>query len=152
MRGTKTTILNLLVETFFAILPLIVLGTAGPGEAHTDRFWAGPEVSMTSCILYGLTLARWLQGAVFAANKATSNQDTHAVAASYSALLLFPLLGVIISVILIGHSFHSSGSWKIITVQILNLAAAIVAFFVLGGHGIKLAEGEGAEGQDDRVK
>jgi len=147
MRGTKTTILNLFVETFFAVLPLIVLGAVwpDPGQHHPESFWSGPELSMTSCILYGLTLARWLQGAVFAATRrrATSDKNTHEVAASYAALLLLPLLGVILSVILIGQSMHSSGTWRVIAIHIINLVAAIMAFFVLGGHGIKLAEGEG---------
>jgi hypothetical protein len=151
MRGTKTTILNLFVETFFAVLPLIVLGAVwpDPNERHPESFWSGPELSMTSCILYGLTLARWLQGAVFAANRrrAASDKDTHEVAASYAALFLLPLLGVILSVILIGQSVQSSGTWKGTAIHIMNLVAAIMVFFVLGGHGIKLAE-EGGERDD----
>jgi hypothetical protein len=147
MRRTKTTILNLFVETFFAVLPLIVLGAVWPNpqERHPESFWSGPELSMTSCILYGLTLARWLQGAVFAAGRRQpdSDQDTDEVAASYAALFLLPLLGVILSVVLIGQSVHSSGTWTIVAIQILNLIAAILAFFVLGGHGIKLSEGGG---------
>ena len=154
MRGTKTTILNLFVETFFAVLPLIVLGAVwpDPGDRHPESFWSGPEMSMTSCILYGLTLARWLQGAVFAANRrrASPGNNTHEVAASYAALFLLPLLGVILSVILIGQSVQSSGSWKVVATHIMNLLAAIIAFFVLGGHGIKLAEAGGEP--DDPAK
>ena len=150
MPGTKTTILNLFVETFFAVLPLIVLGTAWPGaeEHHPDSFWAGPELSMTSCILYGLTLARWLQGAVFAAHRGhqAADRNTHEVAASYVALLLVPLLGVILSVVLIGRSVHSDGTWRIIVPQLANLLGAIIAFFILGGHGINLIEAGGQSG------
>jgi len=108
---------------------------------------------MTSCILYGLTLARWLQGAVFAANRRHSRakKNPHELAASYAVLCLLPLLGVILSVLLIGQSVHSPRtSWQIIAIYLINLAAAIAAFFVLGGHGIKLAE-EGAE-RDDTAK
>ena len=100
---------------------------------------------MTSCILYGLTLARWLQGAVFAAKRHQSSTDknTHEVAASYAVLLLVPLLGVIVSVILIEQSVHSPSSWISIAIRIITLVVAILVFFILGGHGIKLAEGEG---------
>jgi hypothetical protein len=107
---------------------------------------------MTSCILYGLTLARWLQGAVFAANQRqrAANKNPHELAASYAALCLLPLLGVILSVLLIGKSVHSAGSWRVITIYVVNLAAAIAAFFILGGHGIKLAE-EGGD-RDDTAK
>jgi hypothetical protein len=146
MRETKTTILNLFVETFFAVLPLIVLGAVwpGPDERHPESFWSGPELSMTSCILYGLTLARFLQGAVFAATRHRSSTDknTHEVAASYAALLVVPLLGVIVSVILIEQSVYSSSTWLGITVRIIALVVAILVFFVLGGHGIKLTEAE----------
>jgi hypothetical protein len=98
---------------------------------------------MTSCILYGLTLARWLQGAVFAATQRRTAFENCAkeVAAGYAALFLLPLLGVILSVVLIGQSVHTPGTWGVIAVHVVNLALAIIAFFVLGGHGIKLAEG-----------
>lgn len=142
---TKTTILNLLVETFFAVLPLIVLGAVWPraGENHPESFWSGPELSMTSCILYGLTLARLLQGAVFAATRSqdTSIIDMHEVAASYGALFLLPLLGVIVSVILIGKSMQFSGNWHSVLLCSVNLVAAVFAFLIFGGHGIKVAEG-----------
>lgn len=143
--GTKTTILNLFVETFFAVLPLIVLGAVWPqpGEPHPESFWSGPEWSMTSCILYGLTLARLLQGAVFAANRSRDSfgGDMQEVAASYAALFLFPLLGVIVSVILISKSMQHPETWQSMLLCMLNLGAAILSFVVLGGHGIKVAEG-----------
>lgn len=142
---TKTTILNLLVETFFAVLPLIVLGAVWPSaaEAHDESFWSGPELSMTSCILYGLALARFLQGAVFVASRSRQAEDgeMERLAASYAVLLLLPLLGVILSVVLIGRSVHTPGDWKLTALYIVNLFAAILAFFLLGGHGIKHAEG-----------
>jgi hypothetical protein len=143
--GTKTTVLNLCVEMFFAVLPLIVLGAVWPhsGERHPESFLSGPELSMTSCILYGLTLARLLQGAVFAANRSRSSSaiDMQEVAASYAALFLLPLLGTILSVILIGKSMQSAGTWRLMLLCSLNLATAILIFLILGGHGLKLAEG-----------
>lgn len=106
---------------------------------------------MTSCILYGLTLARWLQGAVFAASRrrVAAGKDAHEVAASYAALCLFPLLGVILSVILIEHALHPHGPW-ITAIHVVNLVAAIMTFFILGGHGIKVAEM--GEEHDDPTK
>jgi hypothetical protein len=140
---TKTALLNLLVETFFAVLPLFVLSAVWtrPSASQDNVFWYGPEVSMTSCILYGLSLARLLQGAVFAGRKSHSNGDIHQVAAGYAFLLLFPLFGVIVSVILISKSMQ----FPVPNRSIANLAIAVFCFIILGGHGVKLTEGSAVE-------
>ena len=144
--GTKTTILNLFIETFFAVLPLVVLGAVWPlpSKEHPESFWSGPEMSMTSCILYGLTLAKLLQGAVFAANHLPSNsrKDMHEVAASYAALFLLPLLGAIVSVILIGKTVESHEGWTTMLCAVINLVCAVLFFMILGGHGLQRTEGE----------
>jgi hypothetical protein len=101
-------------------------------------------MSMTSCILYGLTLARFLQGTVFAVRQVRPDKESeiHMVAASYAALSLLPLLGVIVSVISITKSLTSPGGTGTIIFNVLLLIAAIFFFFVLGGHGIERGEAE----------
>jgi hypothetical protein len=145
--GTKTTILNLCVEMFFAVLPLVVLRTVWPPPGNTESFWSGPELPMTGCILYGLTLARQLQGAVFAAVRArgANDHDVREVAASYSVLFLLPLMGVIISVLLISKTVQGNGNWSRILMSSINLASASGFFLILGGHGLKWTEGGGEE-------
>lgn len=156
---TKNTLLALGVEIFFAVLPLLVLGAATPlrpsASPHkadnevlkTDRdsFWTGPEVPMTSCILYGLTLARLLQGAASAANRERNSRslDTLRSGAGYAALSLFPILGLISSVLLIAYSVHSPSS-RLGMVQWVNVFAGMLSFILLGGHGIRIVEA-GAE-------
>ena len=60
IKSKKSTILHLLIESFFAILPLVVLGFAWPGQSkdETTTFVATPEWSLTACVFYGLALAR----------------------------------------------------------------------------------------------
>jgi cytochrome bd-type quinol oxidase subunit 2 len=146
-RRAKTTTLNLLIEIFFPLLPLVVLGMVWPHATKElpESFWSGPELSMTSCVLYGLTLARLLQGAVFAGSKFrdVSLSGMREVAASYGVLLLLPLMGVIVSSIFIdrstrfpeGHAARYS----------FNLIISILLFFILGGHGANMAEGDEGE-------
>ena len=59
-----STFASLLVELFFAALPLFILSLTWPSkhEEHPTAFIRGPEISMTSCILYGLTLTRYYEG------------------------------------------------------------------------------------------
>ena len=107
---------------------------------------------MTSCILYGLTLARLLQGSVFAAKSAKADDriDIHEVAVSYAVLALIPILGVIVSVLVIGQAVMAPSGWSIVAIQLINLVFAIGVFFVLGGHGIKHSESGGMT--DDTVE
>lgn len=129
----RLTIIKLSIELFFAILPLFVLGFVWPasGETHPKTFFTGPEWSMTSCILYGLALAR-LQEAVPTHLRGTN----HNHAMGMSAVSLIPLTGVIISVLLIGKLSHGTNSLLLIAIQIANLVGAIILFAVIGGYGI----------------
>src|ERR1700680_2453701 len=88
-------LLSILIEFFFAVLPLLVLSSVwpSPGQEHPHSFWQGPEWSMTACILYGLSLARLQQGMMVAAKKTTGN--THNIAVGTAALAMVPLAGVI---------------------------------------------------------
>ena len=137
---TRTVLLHIFLEAFFALLPLVVLAAVWSHSIRSpeESFWSGPEMSMTSCILYGLTLARLLQGAVMGAGRSRSHAagDIHEVAVVYAALVLFPLLGVIVSVILIARSMLFPSTWQ----SILNLAIAIVCMVIVGGHAIKAME------------
>ena len=58
--------LHLLIEWAFAVLPLLVLSAYWPSheQGHPESFWWGPEVSATSCILYGLALSKLVMGTI----------------------------------------------------------------------------------------
>lgn len=100
-------------------LPLIVLGAVwpNPGDKHPEGFLNAPEWSMTACVLYGLALAR-LQLSVSSPRSPT----THTRALAIIVLSLIPLLGVILSVILITQSVKATESMLLVTMQLLNLA------------------------------
>lgn len=132
-QNRKSTVLHLAIELFFAVLPLVVLGLVWPahGDAHPISFLAGPEWSMTACILYGLALAR-LQFAI----PRPQLVDSEIRPAVFATLTLIPLTGAIVSVILITKFANGNESWWMITLQLANLVTAIATFFVIGGYGI----------------
>jgi hypothetical protein len=136
----RTAFRHLVVEAFFALLPLIVLGAVWSHRSidHYDSFWSAPEISMTSCVLYGLTLTRTLQGAVSSAARARqgSTGGARLAAAGYELLLLIPLIGVIYSAILI----YMSVEQVIPKRSVANLVASVLCYGVLGGHGLRSAE------------
>ena len=90
--GVKRVLFSILIEFFFAVLPLVVLGSVWPSSEHEHphSFWQGPEWSMTSCILYGLTLARLLQGMMVSAKRTSGN--VHTIAVGAVALAMVPLV------------------------------------------------------------
>jgi hypothetical protein len=53
-----------------------------------------------------------------------------------AAVSLVPLTGVIASVILIAHFAKGNDSGLMVLIQLVNLAGAVVVFFVIGGYGI----------------
>lgn len=123
----SVTLLHIGIELFFAVLPLFVLGLMwlAHGAQHTGHFVSGPEWSMTACVLYGLTIARL--------HLAASALPTPSAMA---ALSLVPLSGVIVSVILISQLVEESDGVIPVGVQLVNLAIAIMTFFIIGGYGI----------------
>jgi hypothetical protein len=136
----RDAVLRLLIEAFFAILPLIVLGMVWPHRmrAPGESFLSLPEWSMTSCVLYGLSLARFLEGAVVAGKTSATkgNVGLRGIAAGYAVLLLAPLFGVILSVVLIEISMLYAAPKR----SILNFVVAILCFVILGGYGLKQSE------------
>lgn len=132
-RHHLSTLLHLSIELFFAVLPLFVLGAVWPehGAKHPEQFIAGPEWSMTACVLYGLALARLQLGAVTPAREA---RETRAL--GLSVLSLLPLSGVIVSVILITQFAQGNAAGLMITFQLVNLVASGFVFLVIGGYGI----------------
>lgn len=121
------------IELFFAVLPLFVLSSVWPdsGHPHPESFFAGPEVSMTACVLYGLALARLQLGAV-----TDGNTNSHQHVLGIAVISIIPLSGVITSVILIAKLSHSTDSVMMIVFQFFNLIIAILLFFIIGGYGI----------------
>jgi hypothetical protein len=133
-RRTRQIVPGVLVELFFAVLPLFVLGANWPHshESHPSSFVASPEWPMTACILYGLCLVRLTPA--FHRNRGTlSTEHTERV----NVLLLLPLFGVIASVILIGKlSSADPGLFPIVS-SYANFGLAVLAFVVLGGYGMR---------------
>lgn len=133
----RSTLIHLAIEIFFAILPLLVLSTVWPepGQRHPMNFISSPEISMTACVLYGLTLVRFQLG-VIAHHRANGMQR----ALGMTLLSMLPLTGTIISVILITKLVHGTDGTLLVFVQILNLFSSAVLFFVIGGYGISRSQ------------
>lgn len=122
---TKHSLMHISIEIFFAILPLIVLGAFWPNieDSHPTTFFNSPEWSMTSCILYGLSFARFQLG-------------LSCGGPSSAAISILPLLGVIISIILISKTSHNIENDLLIYFQYVNFLASIIVFIILGGYGV----------------
>jgi hypothetical protein len=137
---TKRAIFTSLIEMLFAVLPLVILGMVSPNhdQKHPVDFWHGPEMAMTACILYGLTVSRLIIGAVSHIKTKSPIRQTFAAGTSFLALM--PILGIIFSTIFIAKFaiFNEDQFW--IYFQIPNLITAILVFFVLGGYGIRKSE------------
>jgi hypothetical protein len=119
------------LDVFFAVLPLPVLWWCWPSSGSHEplKFVDIPEVAMTSCVLYGLTISRYLQGIL---GDTAPGKRSGVVAAS---VVLIPLSGVILSIVLVCKlSFGQFGCF-IQILQILNLLSAILSMFLLGGYG-----------------
>lgn len=132
-RVTLRSLLHIISELFFAILPLIVLGAFWPdgNDSHPVSFYRGPEWSMTACILYGLSLTRFLEA------KGCATPDHGPAIATIS---IIPLLGVIISVILISKTSHITENNILLFGQFLNLLVSTILFVLLGGYGASRSE------------
>lgn len=121
------------IELFFAVLPLIVLGAYWPDgtDSHPTSFFQSPEWSMTACILYGLSLSRFQN----ARGSATPDRGP-----TVAAISIAPLLGVIISVILISKTSHGTENGLLVVGQFVNLIFSIILFVLLGGYGLSRSE------------
>jgi len=129
---------HILIEIFFAVLPLMVLAAFWPdhGQEHPNNFWWGPEVSITSCILYGLTVSRFTMGII---QLGPASATARLMAPRAAALLLLPLLGLIVSITLIAKLSIGTDNWFLLLSQYLNLVLAILIFLLLGGYGLRAA-------------
>ena len=143
---TKATALHLSTDAFFAVLPLLVMGLEWPpqSEFHPTSFWLGPEISMTSCVLYGLGLSRLFQGSVVVSigERGLTRARIRQVAAAHMFLSLIPMVGIILSIIAISRSLIPSTGFGWHAFQYANLVFAAMTFFVVGGYGLKRAESE----------
>lgn len=130
----KHVIAHVVVEIFFALLPLLVLGANWPSDPkdHPHSFMTSPEWPMTACILYGLTVVRMLP----AFHVGPARREHHE-GAIVSLLVLLPMLGVICSVMLIGKLSTANPSAFAIWSSYANIFAAILCFAILGGYGIR---------------
>jgi hypothetical protein len=137
-RSRRATLIHLAIELFFAILPLLVLSTVWPehGQLHPASFMASPEISMTACVLYGLTLVRFQLGVI-----GHHQADDLQRALGMTLLSMLPLMGTIISVILITKLAQGTTSGFLVSLQFLNLFGAVFSFFIIGGYGISRSHG-----------
>jgi hypothetical protein len=148
VQPTRKTVSNALkasfIELFFAVLPLVILGASWPSDPpyHPHSFWVGPEIPMVACIVYGLALARWLQGSVIRAAKLPVDQTARAQHMSISVVLvaIAPIFGIAFSGLLIRQTMVPEPlcGWVI-----ANYAALIISVFlyvVVGGFGVFSSE------------
>jgi hypothetical protein len=130
---------QVLIEAAFATLPVIMLGgislSLGGPEAH--RFWHGPELPTTSCVLFGLTLARLLPGAIIAAR--TFNGDVRTYALRFVVIAMIPLTGIIISSVVIAQIAIANIQLYLIWTMFIFFSS-VISFIVLGGYGLSRAE------------
>lgn len=133
---TKKSLKHVAIDVFFALLPLLVIGAYWPShnEPHPSTFLHSPEWSMTACILYGLSISRFL----FCLSKSSAIGSEGGL--SVAAIIILPLVGIIFSVILISKTSLENDSTFIIASQFVNLILAILAFILLGGYGLSRAE------------
>lgn len=127
--NAKNSMPHLLVEIAFALLPLLVLGAFWPehDSPHPNSIWSGPEISMIACILYGLSIARFIEG-IGRSGRAFQG-------GAVSTIVIIALVGVICSIIIIAKASNGCSSmW--VAMQIFNLFASVIAFIVIGGYGI----------------
>lgn len=122
----RASLINIMVELFFSVLPLIVLGIFSLQNVKI-KFVESPEWSMTACILYGLSLTRFQNAMCGHVIKCDS---------STSLISILPLLGVIISIILMSNIINGANSSFAIVSQFINLFISILFFIILGGYGI----------------
>ena len=135
-----STFASLLVELFFAALPLFILSLTWPAkhEEHPTAFIRGPEISMTACILYGLTLTRYYEGILEFLRLSPSNRKMNIH--KLILMSLAPLSGVIFSVLLIAKLATDTDGNFWIVLQMVNVIFSAVCFMFLGGWGMKRAE------------
>jgi hypothetical protein len=129
----------LTIELIFAVLPLLVLAVVWPEheEIHPKTFWHGPEISMISCILYGLTISKLIIGGI-SRNASTDSRKTFA--AGIALLIVVILLGLIVSVILINKLAVHTDNLLVIYTQYVNFVVSVACFLVFGGYGIRSSD------------
>jgi hypothetical protein len=132
-------ILHVTTEAIFAVLPLVVLAIYWPDRPHGHpvSFWWGPEVSMTACILYGLTLSKLIFGSIIATRKAS---QPHTFSAWITFLAVILVLCIIFSTVVISKLSTETDQVRWLVAQYINFAVAISLLFILGGYGIRATD------------
>jgi hypothetical protein len=142
-RTKKSTriIVHVFVELAFALLPMLALGLMWPdhSQGHPKTFWWGPEISMISCILYGLTVSKLIVGSISADRV---KFDPRELASIMNFLVLVHLIGVVISMVIITTLAAHTDSLRWFIAQYINLIISVVCFVVFGGYGIRLTDSD----------
>jgi hypothetical protein len=147
--ATRTALMAGTVELFFATLPLLVFWVYWPdsGGYHPHSLWASAEIPMISCVIFGLSLIRWIQGNVVRAStlpdKDSGSRVVHLSAATIF-VSIFPLLGIIFSCLSITQTMaNAAESWSPFNLFLLFLS--ILMWYGLGGYGMYAGEPRGDE-------
>lgn len=148
VRPTRKRVSNALkasfIELFFAVLPLLILGASWPTDPpyHPHSFWVGPEIPMVACIVYGLALARWLQGSVIRAAKLPVDQTARAQHMSTSVVLIAiaPIFGIAFSGLLIRQTMVPEPLCGWIIANYVSLIVSLILYIVVGGFGVFSSE------------
>jgi|ERR1035438_4099546 hypothetical protein len=124
--NSREAFLSVFLDVFFAVLPLPILWFCWSSATlnHSDTFIELPEISATSCVLYGLTLSRYIQSTLDGVERSGP---------AVASFMIIPLSGVIFSVLLVARIGLGLPSCVIDAGQLLNLAAAIFTMLWLGG-------------------
>jgi ABC-type amino acid transport system permease subunit len=155
-RRSRDGLLYALIEVVFAVLPLLVLLFFWqPGVPHfslpqspnqqtepevkrmgnapsefPSRFTQLPEISLTSMVLYGLALSKFVQGML------TGASSTKRSPAAVGAIAMVPIIGVVASAGLAIKICDMVTGFVIEGMQLVNLVFAILVMILLGGYGM----------------
>jgi uncharacterized protein (DUF983 family) len=143
-RKTLSIMLELFSEIFFATVPLIIFIFVWHDKPHlhSESVFTSPEISVPSCVLYGLALARFVKNSMLDAIKGAQKRTASAeeISTRYAFVVLIPIVGLIVSTVLIIKSFNLEMSNWLNFLQLFNLVASMVVFFFLAGSGLETGE------------
>lgn len=124
--NSREAFLSVFLDVFFAVLPLPILWFCWPPATinHSETFIELPEISATACVLYGLTLSRYIQSTLDGVERSGP---------TVASFVVIPLTGVILSVLLVARIGLGLPSYLIDAGQLFNLVASVATMLWLGG-------------------
>jgi hypothetical protein len=136
----RTKLLHVIIEYFFAVLPLPLLAVIGFLDTHHRAMdvLVRPDMVIVSTILYGLALIRFVQSIP----SITSRIDVHGQSARVLIVVLWPLLGLTASAATIALFEAGAEPSLALWWNVGNFVLASTTFIILAGYGSTRSKGE----------